>query len=62
MEDFVNALDCLGFDWMALSYDQQKQLLNEFQNNLANDKVYNQCYNSILYELVNYRYPDLCED
>lgn len=59
MEDFVNALDCLGFDWGALSYDQQKQLLDEFQNKLAEDDVYNQCYNEDLCEILQAKFPDL---
>lgn len=59
MEDFVYALDCLGFDWISLSYDEQKQLLDEFQNKLAEDDVYNQCYNEDLCEILQAKFPDL---
>lgn len=60
MEDFVNALDCLDFDWVALSYDEQKELLDIFQTALANDDTYNACYNEDLQELLEGKYPDFC--
>lgn len=59
VEDFVNSLECLGFDWALLSYDERKELLDEFQNALANDDTYNACYNEDLQELLEEKYHDL---
>lgn len=61
-EDFINSLKCLEINWNKIDQDELEELFDDFQNSLAEDDVYNQCYNNDLYELISSRYPELCEN
>ena len=45
VQDFENALECLGYKTEEISRDKLAQMNNEVQDRLANDDVYNQIYN-----------------
>ena len=48
VQDFENALECLGYKTEEISRDKLVQMNNEVQDRLANDDIYNQIYNNVV--------------
>ena len=52
IQDFENALECLGYKTEEISRDKLAQMNNEVQDRLANDDVYNQIYNNVVCDVA----------
>ena len=52
VQDFENALECLGYKTEEISRDKLAQMNNEVQDRLANDDVYNQIYNNVVCDVA----------
>ena len=52
VQDFENALECLGYKTEEISRDKLAQMNNEVQDRLANNDVYNQIYNNVVCDVA----------
>lgn len=52
VQDFKNALECLGYKTEEISYNKLERMNNEVQDRLANDDVYNQIYNNVVCDVA----------
>lgn len=52
IQDFENALECLGYKTEKISRNKLAQMNNEVQDRLANDDVYNQIYNNVVCDVA----------
>ena len=52
IQDFENALECLGYNTEEISRNKLAQMNNEVQDRLANDDVYNQIYNNVVFDVA----------
>ena len=52
VQDFENALECLGYKTEEISRNKLAQMNNEVQDRLANDDVYNQIYNNVVCDVA----------
>ena len=52
VQDFENALECLGYKTEEISHDKLARMNNERQNRLANDDMYNQIYNNVVFNVA----------
>lgn len=52
VQDFKNALECLGYETEEISYSELARMNDEVQDRLANDDVYNQIYNDVVYDVA----------
>ena len=52
IQDFENALECLGYEVEGISHKKLARMNDEVQDRLANDDVYNQIYNNVVYEVA----------
>ena len=52
IQDFENALECLGYKTEGISHNKLAQMNNEVQDRLANDDVYNQIYNNVVCDVA----------
>ena len=52
VQDFENALECLGYKTEEISHDKLTRMNNEVQDRLANDDIYNQIYNNVVCDVA----------
>ena len=52
VQDFENALECLGYKTEEISHDKLARMNNEVQDRLANNDVYNQIYNNVVCDVA----------
>lgn len=52
IQDFENALECLGYKAKGISRNKLVRMNDEVQNRLANNDVYNQIYNNVVCDVA----------
>lgn len=52
IQDFENALECLGYKTEEISRNKLIRMNDEVQDRLANDDVYNQIYNNVVCDVA----------
>lgn len=52
VQDFKNALECLGYRIEEIGYNKLERMNNEVQDRLANNDVYNQIYNNVVCDVA----------
>lgn len=52
IQDFENALECLGYKTEGINRNKLIRMNDEVQNRLANNDVYNQIYNNVVCDVA----------
>ena len=62
MEDFENAIECLGGNAFVIDYEDRERLRLSFEDALANNDTYNAIYNETLEEVIKQECPKIFEE